>query len=272
MRRPLFVIIGLALALQMSTMTSPALADDQSAQARIQEEIWALPLPLPMFAYVVRPVGDGPFPLVIMNHGVALQPRERGFFPLVEFRDAAMWFARRGHLVVAPVGSGYGAVAHDIPERGIYGPFFSKIGSCQNPNFRDAGLAVALVDTWIIDYMAAQKMGEPKNVIVVGQSAGGRPLLSRAEIHRRSEQSSPSLQAAGDGLTASRTTIVHLTDSSKPLANSAGPREFHPCGSTPRTIRSLVQHSQSGCTTPTQAPEDWRSIECFLHSAMKAIS
>jgi dienelactone hydrolase len=44
----------------------------------------------------VRPVGDGPFPLVIMNHGVSLNPTDRSFFPLVEFRDAAKWFARRG--------------------------------------------------------------------------------------------------------------------------------------------------------------------------------
>lgn len=171
MRKQLLTIIGVGLALH--TMASPSRAESQDQPSKIQEEIWALPLPLPMFAYVVRPVGDGPFPLVIMNHGVALDARERSFFPLVEFRDAAMWFARRGHLVVAPVGSGYGAVAHDIPERGVYGLFFSKIGNCQNPNFHDAGLAVASVDTWIIDYMAAQKMTEPKNVIVVGQSAGG---------------------------------------------------------------------------------------------------
>jgi pimeloyl-ACP methyl ester carboxylesterase len=108
-----------------------------------------------------------------MNHGVALQATERTFFPLVEFRDAAMWFARRGHLVVAPVGSGYGATAQDVPELGVYSVFFSKIGRCQNPNFRDAGLAVALVDTWIIDYMTTQKMTQRKDVIVVGQSAGG---------------------------------------------------------------------------------------------------
>ena len=57
-----------------------------------------------MFAYVVRPVGDGPFPLAIMNHGVSLDQRERSFFPLVEFRDAAMWFARKGYMVVAPSG------------------------------------------------------------------------------------------------------------------------------------------------------------------------
>src|SRR6516225_2890361 len=101
----------------------------------IQEEIWALPLTLPTVAYVVRPVGDGPFPLAVMNHGVSLNARERSFFPLVEFRDAAMWFARRGYLVVAPSGSGYGGGALDIPERGIFSVFFSKIGSCDNPNF-----------------------------------------------------------------------------------------------------------------------------------------
>src|SRR3954462_10107936 len=84
-----------------------AYPEDQGGSRRIQEELWALPLPLPTFAYVVRPVGDGPFPLVIMNHGVSLNSTERSFFPLVEFRDAAKWFARRGHLVVAPVGTGY---------------------------------------------------------------------------------------------------------------------------------------------------------------------
>src|SRR5258708_6767792 len=90
----------------LTALIAPAHADDQASFVRIQEEIWALPLPIPMFAYLVRPVGDGPFPLVIMNHGVSLNPRDRSFFPLVEFRDAARWFAKRGYLVVAPVGSG----------------------------------------------------------------------------------------------------------------------------------------------------------------------
>src|SRR6201999_4258956 len=130
-----------------------AFADDKPVNRAIQEEVWAIPVILPTIAYVVRPVGDGPFPLVVMNHGVSLNQRERSFFPLVEFRDAAMWFARRGYMVVAPVGSGYGAAAVDLPERGLYGPFFSKVGNCSNPNFRDPGLAAAQVDSWIIDYM-----------------------------------------------------------------------------------------------------------------------
>src|SRR5437879_986620 len=87
----------------LAAFVAPAPAEAKPGPVRIQAEIWALPLPLPMFAYVVRPDGDGPFPLVIM-------------IPLVEFRDAAKWFAQRGYLVVAPVGSGYGASAIDMSE------------------------------------------------------------------------------------------------------------------------------------------------------------
>ncbi|MGX9426364.1 MULTISPECIES: alpha/beta hydrolase family protein [Bradyrhizobium] len=162
---------------------APVRPDDQNAAVHIQEEVWALPLVLPTIAYVVRPVGGGPFPLAIMNHGVSLDPVQRSFFPLVEFRDAAVWFARRGYLVVAPVGSGYGASAIDIPARGLYGPFFSKIGSCANPNFRDAGMAVAQLDLWIIDYMAAEKKIVPKDVIVIGQSAGGWASIALSSVN-----------------------------------------------------------------------------------------
>jgi dienelactone hydrolase len=173
-----------ALLLLFIGLIAPSQAtDDQAAPRRIQEEIWALPLPIPMFAYVVRPVGDGPFPLAIMNHGVSLNPRDRSFFPLVEFRDAAMWFARRGYLVVAPVGSGYGASAIDLPERGIYGPFFSKVGKCSNPNFRDPGLAVAQVALWIIDFMASEKRILATDVIVVGQSAGGWASIALSSLN-----------------------------------------------------------------------------------------
>jgi dienelactone hydrolase len=150
-----------------------ASAEEQPANPAIQEEVWAIPVTIPTIAYVVRPTGSGPFPLVVMNHGVSLNQRERSFFPIVEFRDAAMWFARRGYMVVAPSGTGYGAAALDEPGRGLYSSFYSKIGSCDNPNFHDAGLAVALLDKWIIDYMADQKLIVPDNVIVVGQSAGG---------------------------------------------------------------------------------------------------
>ena len=166
--RVIFVTIAV-----LAVLATAAFADDRPADQTIQEEVWAIPVTMPTIAYVVRPVGKGPFPLVVMNHGVSLNQRERGFFPLVEFRDAAMWFAKRGYMVVAPIGSGYGAAALEDPERGLYPLFFSKVGNCDNPNFRDAGRAVALIDKWIIEYMIDQKLIVPDNVVVVGQSAGG---------------------------------------------------------------------------------------------------
>lgn len=172
-----------AALLLLAALVAPVHAEDERKPLRIQEEIWALPLPLPMFAYLVRPVGDGPFPLVIMNHGVSLNQTDRSFFPLVEFRDAAKWFAQRGYLVVAPVGTGYGASAIDIPEQGIYGPFFSRVGKCDNPNFRAAGMAVAQVNLWIIDYLTAEKRIVPNDVTVVGQSAGGWASIALSSLN-----------------------------------------------------------------------------------------
>lgn len=173
----------LVLLLLFTHPVASSRANDRPEPQSIQEEIWALPLPLPMFAYIVRPLGNGPFPLAIMNHGVSLNPGDRSFFPLVEFRDAAKWFAKRGYLVVAPVGTGYGASAIDISEQGLYGPFFSKIGKCSNPNFRDAGLAVAQVDLWIIDYLTNEKRIRPKDVIVIGQSAGGWASIALSNLN-----------------------------------------------------------------------------------------
>jgi dienelactone hydrolase len=157
--------------------TIPCFAQQEGAapapEPSLIEEVWALPLLLPSIAYVVHPQGKGPFPLVVMNHGVAMDPKERSFFPLVEFRDAAFWFARRGYFVVAPAGAGYGGVGLDIPELGVHGVFFQKIGKCSDPNFRDAGLAVALLDLATIKYLSGRKDVVTDNVIVVGQSAGG---------------------------------------------------------------------------------------------------
>jgi dienelactone hydrolase len=55
----------------------------------------------------------------------------------------------------------------------LFPVFYSKIGACENPNFHDAGMAAALLDKWIIDYMTEQKLAVPNKSIVIGQSAGG---------------------------------------------------------------------------------------------------
>jgi len=56
--QPRYVLIRRPLAaalLFVAALIAPACAEDQNSSPRIQEELWALPLPLPMFAYLVRP-------------------------------------------------------------------------------------------------------------------------------------------------------------------------------------------------------------------------
>jgi len=161
----------LILLLLVIPSASPAAADDRTAGSKVQEEIWGLPLPLPMLAYVVRPVGEGPFPLVVMNHGISITAESRAMFPMVEYRDAALWFAHRGYFVISPMR--YGASGLDDKDKGLFGAVFFQVGSCDNPNFRGPGLALATLDEWVIDYMSKKKMIQPGKVVVVGQSGGG---------------------------------------------------------------------------------------------------
>jgi dienelactone hydrolase len=173
------VIQLIALILLLSHAAAGETTQDTLAP-QLREEMWAIPSAVPMLAYVIRPTGKGPFPLLVINHGVALDPKERSYFPVIEFRDAALWFARQGYVVVAPVRPGYGAAAIEIPERGLFGLFFSGVGNCSDANFRDAGLAIASIDKWVIDYMSAQPFIKPDEVIVVGQSGGGWGAIALA--------------------------------------------------------------------------------------------
>ena len=173
----LIQLISLILLLPHAAIAETA--QDTSAP-QLREEIWAIPSAVPMLAYMVRPSGAGPFPLLVMNHGVSLDPKERSYFPVIEFRDAAIWFARQGYVVVAPVRPGYGATAIEIPERGLFGLFFSGVGNCLDANFRDAGLAIASINKWVIEYMSVQPFIKRDEVVVVGQSGGGWGAIALA--------------------------------------------------------------------------------------------
>lgn len=77
------------------------------------------------------------------------------------------------NLVVVPICPGFARSAIDLPERGLYGLYFGDVGQCSAVNFRDAGIAVATINQWVIDHMMRQNEVLPKGIIVVGQSGGG---------------------------------------------------------------------------------------------------
>jgi len=129
----LIQVIALILLLPHAAVGASE-ATQNTSVPDLREEIWAIPSAVPMLAYVVRPIGEG-LSLLIINHGVALDAKERSYFPVIEFRDAALWFAKQGYVVVAPVRPGYGATAIEIPERGLFGLFFQVSAIVRTPTF-----------------------------------------------------------------------------------------------------------------------------------------
>jgi len=194
-------IISLVLAC-VAAIVSSASAADRPAVEQLREEMWALMTPLPMFAYVVRPVGGGPYPLLVMNHGISGDPEQRSFFPLVEYRGAAHWFARRGYFVVSPVR--YGGISIDRPEEGLFSLYLASVGNCDQPNFRWPGLMIATLDQWVIDFMQKEATVAAGKAIVVGQSGGGWGAIALSSLNPSSVRAIITFAAGRGGRVAGK--------------------------------------------------------------------
>lgn len=174
---------SLLMLVALATMPPSVGSADEKSASQIQEEVWGLLLPFPILAYFVRPVGAGPFPLVIMNDGVSNDRQEGSFFPPVEFRDAARWFAHQGYAVVAPIGPSSDSGTLDPGDRKLYELYFSSVENCDDPYSLSSTAARATANKWIIDYMTRQRLTKPDKVIVVGQSAGGWAAIALASLN-----------------------------------------------------------------------------------------
>jgi dienelactone hydrolase len=174
---------SLVMLIALATMPPSVGSADEKSASQIQEEVWGLLLPLPILARLVRPVGTGPFPLVIMNYGIPFDQQQGGSYPLVEFRDAAHWFAQRGYAVITPIGPSSGGGDFDLPEREFYKLYFSSVENCDDPYSLRGSAARATANKWIIDYMTRQRLIIPDKVIVVGQSPGGWAAIALGSLN-----------------------------------------------------------------------------------------
>jgi len=144
------------------------------ADPAARRQIWLIPLPgerLLMRATVLRPAGEPPFPLAVINHGSSHSSLERARFVQPEYRNLTQWFLDRGYLVVLPLRPGHGATG---------GPYFEDEGRCDSADYKKAGLATAFSIQAAIDYMTAQPFVRKTGVVVAGQSAGGWGALALA--------------------------------------------------------------------------------------------
>ena len=116
---------------------------------------------------IFRPRGDGPFPVVIINHGKQWgNPRfQRRFRP----EAAARYFLERGYLVLAPMRQGFSNSTGNYIGAGC--------------NIESNGLVQAHDDEAVLQYVATLPYADSARVLVVGESHGGWTTLALGTLH-----------------------------------------------------------------------------------------
>ena len=123
-----------------------------------------------LFAWLYKPAGNGPFPLIVINHGSPRSADHRKEYS-ARYPAQSEAFVKLGFVVVNPLRRGYGKSEGNWSE-GYY--------DCVNPTYFDAGLESARDIAQTIAYMKTQPFVDPKRIVVVGQSAGGFGALALA--------------------------------------------------------------------------------------------
>jgi dienelactone hydrolase len=121
--------------------------------------------------HVFRPIGAGPFPLVVINHGIPVNIADaRTQKP--GYSAASAWFAEQGFIVIVAQRPGFGESD---------GPYLEPSGPCSNRDYVHDGRRTAAVESAIVRTASQLPDVDPRRIIVVGQSAGGLGAIALAD-------------------------------------------------------------------------------------------
>jgi len=127
-----------------------------------------------MQARLCRPEGVDTPRLVVINHGSPARATDRPTMTLASCdSEAARWFLRRHYAVLFALRLGYGATQ---------GPWTEGYGRCEEADYYRSGLETARQLKAIVDFAVTLPSIDPKDVIVIGQSAGGWGTLAYDSI------------------------------------------------------------------------------------------
>lgn len=144
----------LALDLREDVQRLPVTVKDMYGREETRQ------IPLTTF----RPPGDGPFPLVVMNHGRAVTDR-RALQGRQRFEPLARYLVSKGFAVFLPTRVGYGDTYGDFdPE---------STGNCDQMRAQPAALAASDQVLATVQYARTLPWVDTSRWVVVGQSVGG---------------------------------------------------------------------------------------------------
>jgi dienelactone hydrolase len=163
-RRLIFAALACFIALQPAAYA----ADYYTEDLRLP---MAAAGPRGLEAFLMRPAGNGKYPLALISHGTPRSFEDRADMTARGYRDIAIEFARRGFAALVVLRRGYGTSP---------GGRVDGYGSCDHPDYR-AALAVSVADLQAaITAMKTRSDVATDGMIAVGHSAGGLATVGLA--------------------------------------------------------------------------------------------
>ncbi|WP_233804720.1 dienelactone hydrolase family protein [Paraburkholderia sp. HP33-1] len=164
MKSVFHILVSIAVSTVLSMSSGPAQAAgmrDEIVQVPMKDWLFTVNLTTRIYA----PPGDGPFPLVVINHGKAegnpaMQKDEPFYFQALEF-------VRRGYAVLVPTREGFGTSG------GVY--FKSNCDVANGARHWANSVQAA------IDYARTLSYVDAAHIVVIGQSQGGITSVALGE-------------------------------------------------------------------------------------------
>lgn len=161
------VALGAVALAAAGLFASPSPVKAAGLDAALNEQVVMVPAmsgghPVELETTVFKPPGEGPFPLVIMNHGKALgNPRSQN---RDRFLVISKEFVKRGYAVVIPMRTGFSKSTGEYIDRGC--------------DMTAHGYAQAEDLQGTLQYLRTQPWADAERVLVAGQSYGGLTALA----------------------------------------------------------------------------------------------
>lgn len=162
----LSAVLGVC-AFAFSLLATPVITEAGALDAALNERVVMVPAAfgsntVELETTIFKPPGNGPFPLVIMNHGKALgNPRNQN---RDRFVVLSREFVKRGYAVVIPMRKGFSRSSGDYIDRGCD---MTAHGQTQADDLQAT-----------LDYLRSQPWADSERVLVAGQSYGGLTALA----------------------------------------------------------------------------------------------
>ncbi|MBB3212735.1 dienelactone hydrolase [Herbaspirillum sp. Sphag1AN] len=175
MKKNSFLLYALCVLSAGLFFSNAAVAEITEQQINIPVQLKeGSPTILNLVGTLYRPEGNGPFPVLLINHGTPRNGNDRISTTDV-YQEQAHLFAAMGFVVINPIRRGYGKSD---------GPGNDGYHTCDDPYYFEAGLGSARDISAVIDYVKTQPYVDPNRIVLLGKSTGGVAVLATASLNK----------------------------------------------------------------------------------------